>query len=299
MDCWKQGYSMETSVFLKNHCNQHSPLKVRGLQKMITNGSVGIRSTPHNMSDPWLHILECVKYNSEDITIRADDIKKAKETWTGGANQFEPRLLTYYSSSIDRPLSLRNKNLYILPIENGTYVLMRNNIYYSLKYEHDSAIPVQKDKSSLILNIGDSEMSALDNLRYSGVFERPEILGNAITHGPLLGGRHRTHTFSFQLGTSSFNVKGVQFEIDACYETSTQVLIIECKHGKKPLDSFNIRQLYYPYRVIMNKVGTSKKIICGFIHMLNNVAHIWLFEFSELERMDSIRQIGYYRFSLV
>jgi hypothetical protein len=268
---------------------------------MITRDCVGIVSTPYNMSEPWSHILDCIKYNSEDTTIRADDIKNAKKTWTGGANQFEPRLLTYYSASVDRPLSLREKNLCILPIENGTYVLTRNNIYYPLKYEHerDSVISAPKDKSSLILNIGDSEMSALDNLRYSGVFERPEILGNAITHGPLLGGRHRTHTFTFQLGTSSFTVKGVQFEIDACYETSSQVLIVECKNGKKPLDSFNIRQLYYPYRVIMDKVGTSKQIVCGFIHMLNNVAHIWLFAFTELERMDSIRQIGYYRFTLV
>ena len=52
-------------------------------------------------------------------------------------------------------------------------------------------------------------------------------------------------------------VKGVQIEVDAGYEGERDVILIEAKIGTRK--SFNIRQLYYPYRHF-SQIVTTKRI---------------------------------------
>lgn len=248
--------------------------------------------------DPWEHILTLLGYVNEEMKmISAEFIKEAKTTWKGGANQFEPRLLCYQTSDDARPAALKRRNVYLLPVKNGDYVLVRKSIYQPLSYATE--IPcrsVPKRNDSLLLKLGQSEMSLIDNLRYAGVFERPEILGEPILFGPLLGGRHRTGTFTMCLGDMELNVESVQMEVDACFESEHTILLLEGKSSPKPIDSFNIRQLYYPYRTIKEKIGDRKQILCGFVHQLKSIVHIWLYTFETPERMDSIRECSHYSY---
>jgi hypothetical protein len=246
------------------------------------------------MEEPWQHILDCIGYNdSEYIYITADDIKKAGKTWNGKANQFEPRLLAYQTSSNSRPDIFKSKNLYLLPVQNGTYMITKTNVYKQLEYDEVPITMIDKNKDSLILSFGNSETSLIDNLRYSGVFERDEILGEPILYGPLLNGRHRC-TFDMMLDELNINIQGVQFEVDSCFESKNKILLIEGKSSTKPIDSFNIRQLYFPFRVLKNVVGDKKEIICAFIHELKSNIHVWTYTFERLENMDSIKLIGHY-----
>jgi hypothetical protein len=245
--------------------------------------------------NPWNHILCSVKFESDGtFKITADQIKNCKTSWTGPANQFEPRLLAYQTSDEDRPDAFKTRGLYILPVENGSYIVMKTCIYQTLNYS-TTLVPIliSKDTTSEILKIGMSETSVIDNLRYSGVFERPELLGESITHGPLLNGRHRC-SFDVKLGEKTIPISGVQYEIDACFESSHKVLIIEGKSCSKPIHSFNIRQLYFPYRVIYQQIGTQKEIIPLFIHNYKGHIHIWKYSFAEFDRMDSIRLEAHY-----
>jgi len=246
----------------------------------------------HNTSnmEPWSHILASVTVECDrGVEITAEQIKKCKESWTGPQNQFEPRLLAYQTSDEGRPAIFKTRGLYILPITNGSYMLTKIPIYRSLEYPTlISGVSIQKDTTSEILNIGTSETSVIDNLRYSGVFERPELLGEPITHGPLLNGRHRC-TFDMKLGEHALHISGVQYETDACFESAHKVLIIEGKSSGKPIGSFNIRQLYFPYRVIHQRIGAKKEIIPIFIHDYKGEIHIWKYSFPEADRMDSIR----------
>jgi len=247
-------------------------------------------------TDVWTHILACIGYTGEgEMTITADRIKACKETWKGAKNQFEPRLLTYQTSANARPEIFKRYNISILPIQNGTYILTKAVIYKSLDYTPTEIVPIRRDTSSLILTMGDSETSLIDNLRYSGVFERPELLGEPITHGPLLNGRHRC-SLSMDLGASRINVEGVQYETDACYESEHKVLVIEGKSSKHDIDSFNIRQLYFPYREI-SKTATTKEVLCAFLHMYKHVVHIWKYSFRDPNRMDSIQLDGHFMYA--
>ncbi len=251
-------------------------------------------------SHPWSHILNCIHYNVEHTkSVSATDIKNAKATWTGSkASQFEPRLLAYYPSLVACPQPLKERGLNIIPTKNGEYLLLKESIYEPLSYTFSDVQMIPKDTTSVLLGIGSSETSIIDNLRYSGVFERPEILGEPITHGSLLNGRHYTGEFTFQIGDTPIRVSSVQYEIDACFETQHKILILEGKSSPKEIDSFNIRQLYYPYRVLQSTVQGSKEFLCGFVHELKGIVHIWLYTFDVPECMDSIRQVGYYRYKL-
>jgi hypothetical protein len=252
-------------------------------------------SSKTTFSEVWKYILSQCKYNNNDsLIITADEIKSCKKNWKGANCQFEPRLLCYQTSSDDRPEIFKQHNLFMLPIENGTYLLTKNNIYMKLDYKQIPIIEIEKDNTSKILDIGNSETSVIDNLRYSGIFETDDFLGEKITHGPLLNGRHYC-TLDFELGKINIQVKGVQYEIDSCFESKNKILLIEGKSRQKQIDSFNIRQLYYPYRVLHS---TKKEIICLFIHQLDKIINIWKYKFTEFNKMDSITCTGYYKIKM-
>lgn len=260
--------------------------------------------------DAWEHILETLKYDyKESLIINSEQIKSAHKTWKGKKNQFEPRLLAYQPFLSSRPPIFKKNNLCILPLSNGEYMLTKDNIYMTLDYitDKESVVAVKKNTDSLVLNIGNSESSSIDNIRYSGILERPELLDEKITHGPLLNGRHRC-SFNFKLNKTEYEIKGVQYETDACYESENKILIIEAKSSNKVIDSFNIRQLYYPYRAVYDSINLSKntvetktktktkEIIPIFIHILNDIIYIWKYKFENYEEMDSICLIGQYAY---
>lgn len=252
-------------------------------------------------SDPWVHILKCQNYDytgNGDTVVTSKQMKECKTTWTGSVTQqFEPRLLAYQITANTRPEIFKTHGISILPTKNGEYVLTKNKIYQPLDYTPVEIVNVTVDTTSLLLSIGDSESSLIDRLRYSGVFERYEFLNEPITHGSLLNGRHRC-SFDMQLGEMNYAIKGVQYEVDSCFESANKILVIECKNTNSQFDSFNIRQLYFPYREILEKTKGKKEIICLFIHNCMNVVHIWKYWFEIPTKMDSISLLGHYMFTI-
>ena len=246
----------------------------------------------------WAHILASLSYKGEDgFLITADQLKESKKGWAGPASQFEPRLLCYQTSAASRPATLQTLGLYILPVRNGTYRLGKTNVYTPLNYAMTTPPTVlARCEGSLMLKIGASETSLLDNLRYCGVFDA--VLGEPVLYGPLLNGRHRIDA-TLRLGPDTLEIKGVQYETDSCFESATKVLILEGKSSAKPIDSFNIRQLYFPYREAMKAVAGKKEVVCAFVHELKGVVHLWTYTFAEVDRMDSILLTGHrtYAFS--
>ena len=195
----------------------------------------------------------------------------------------------------DKPKIFKDYNINIISIKNGEYLLTKNVIYFNLEYPKVKINTIKKNVDSLLLNIGNSESSLIDNLRYSGLFEKSQYLGEKILFGSLLNGRHRS-SFKTKIGTKEVDVEGSQYETDACYESKNKILLIECK-GVNKLSSFNIRQLYYPYRTIYDKVNGVKEIITLFINKdKNNVIHIWKFEFENPLIMTSIKNTVYHKY---
>ena len=243
----------------------------------------------------WEHIFNTLNIdtNKNIVYITSTQIKDCKETWKGRKNQFEPRLLCKMDSSNSRPNIFKENNLCILSIKNGHYAIMKNNIYISLPKYYSVPNIIPRKNNSLILEIGNSETSMLDNLLYNGIFE--DIIGEKVEYGPLLGGRHRC-SFQTQINDELIEIKGSQYETDGCYETKNFVCLVEAKSVE--CKDFNIRQLYYPFREVHKKICNKKKIISLFIFKdKKNIIHIYKYRWSDYMKMLDIRNIGYYNYS--
>jgi len=253
----------------------------------------------NNENDEWAHILKCISYDgTNETTISSGQIKDAGKTWKGRKSQFEPRLLCKQDTYEKRPEIFKRYGICILSIANGLYLLTKTNIYHTLLYNNISGIiEINKNTSSLLLKMGNSEMSMIDNLRYSGLFESSEYLNEPILFGSLLNGRHRCN-FKTILGEKEINVSGSQYETDSCYESQNKILLIEGKGGNN--GSFNIRQLYYPFRSIYDIVQNKKEIIPIYINTdSRKIIHIWKFVFTNPLELTSITCVSYNKYELV
>jgi hypothetical protein len=253
----------------------------------------------NNENDEWVHIFKCISYDgTNEITINSGQIKDAGKTWKGKKSQFEPRLLCKQDTYEKRPEIFKRYGICILSIENGIYLLTKTNIYHMLLYNNISdIIEINKNSNSLLLQMGNSEMSMIDNLRYSGLFESHEYLNETILFGSLLNGRHRC-SFNTLLGKTEITVSGSQYETDSCYESATKILLIEGKGGNN--ESFNIRQLYYPFRSIYDVIQNKKEIIPIYINTdSKKIVHIWKFVFTNTSELTSISCIAYNKYKLI
>ena len=252
-------------------------------------------NTNTNTITIWEHILNTINYKGiDEKIITSKDIKKAKDTWKGKKSQFEPRLLCKHDTYDTLPPIFKTYNICIISIKNGEYLLTKTHIYYDLEYKSEtSIIEICRNIKSLILNIGQSESSNLDNLRYSGLFESKDYLNEPILFGSLLNGRHRCN-FNMKLGDKNIDVKGSQYETDGCYESENKIVVIECKTNK--INNFNIRQLYYPYRTIYDYVKEKKEIITLFITTYENIIYIWKFIFTNPLDLTSIKCVSFNRY---
>lgn len=161
-----------------------------------------------------------------------------------------------------------------------------------------------------MMNIG-GESALIDNLRYSKLLDIEffeTYLGEKFTKERLFNGRHFCNKFSTTIGKTEIEIDGSQFETDACYVTKNKILIIECKTDAN-IKSFNIRQLYYPYRYIYDMKNNKKEIVLLFINQKKNnknkisdeVIDVWECKFEDPKIMTSIKTISYksYKFDKV
>jgi hypothetical protein len=248
---------------------------------------------PRTLDIVWEHILKYIGYDFRKRIqpITAKQIKEARQSWKGRSCQFEPRLLCKQDTRESRPEVFKTYGICILSVKNGEYVLTKRDIYVTLEKWPMPALKITQKHDSCILSISASETGILDRLRYNGVLE--DIIGESIKYGPLLGGRRRCH-FETRLGSRKVSVKGSQCEIDGCYETENYICIIEVK--AREVQSFNIRQLYYPYRAVYDKIGKKKEIICLFIYKDKHFIHIFKYKWNNPNKILDITLISYHKY---
>jgi hypothetical protein len=101
-----------------------------------------------------------------------------------------------------------------------------------------------------------------------------------------------TKEFDFKVRNSlnqniyhNISVSGSQCEIDAGFESSDYLLILEAKNYK--VKDFLVRQLYYPYRLWKNK--TQKEVIPILMTYQNSEFSFFIFTFEDEYNYNSIR----------
>jgi hypothetical protein len=201
----------------------------------------------------------------------------------------EARLMTKIDHIINLPSIFEKNSLSILPDSRGTYVIGRFDCYQKLpKFE-----PQDIEEASL--------PQGLESLSAEDIYSEPVALLcahhaqliNSTLEQPLdltVFGRMTTGKFDFSIldiGTGShraISVNNSQCEIDGGYEGNSVFALIEAKN--QAVGDFNVRQLYYPYRLWSRKI--TKPVVPVFFTYSNEVFSFYVYRFNDLRDYNSL-----------
>lgn len=232
-------------------------------------------------------------FNREPFIITAQQIKSSCQKFKNTAEK-EVRILCKQDTRESRPDVFKKNDLFILPIKNGIYNIIKGEGYIDIP-EINQEIEIYSSKLKFHLDsseVGDSEMQHLD-------FAYASSLIRTFMDDPTLvltiRGRKYTPEFKFYVRKQQIRVGSVQTEVDAGYEGEKQIVLVEAK--RPGTNNTIIRQLYYPFRQWQN--CTEKKVFTLFFErdIKENSYSIWQFKFDKINNYNSIKleKSGKYR----
>lgn len=174
-----------------------------------------------------------------------------------------------------------------------TYRLGRFNAYAPLEIkENESPKMLEFPKVQTISpKTIPSENAYIDAAFSSGMLD--QALGSGRDHFlPVLHGRMGSGTMNFNIGVDnpqSLQINGAQIEIDATFEDSQSVVVIEAK--AVPEADFLVRQLYYPFYVIRNR-GVTKPVRPTFLLLLGGNYYFNEYTFDDPNNYSTIRMVS-------
>ncbi len=223
---------------------------------------------------------------AKQITVACQDFQRTSEK--------EVRILCKQDSRESRPLPFRERGLFILPVMNRYYVIVKGEGYVDVPpiqsplQEYRSEFPFLLETTE----IGNSEMQHLDRAYALSLIRH---FANDDSLVLTIRGRKYTPKFDFVVGEFQISVDGVQTEVDGGYEGANQVILIEAKNGTAA--NTIIRQLYYPFRQWQNH--TTKPVATLFFQRTkNDEYHLWHFGFDDPKDYNSIRLLKSARYKI-
>lgn len=224
-------------------------------------------------------------FNTIPFFLSATQIKKSCQSFKTTGEK-EVRILCKQDTRESRPDVFKEHNLFLLPIKNGFYNIIKGDGYVDIP-EITNEIEVYKSKLNFQLDtstVGNSEMQHLDYAYASSLIRTFTVDPSLVL---TIRGRKYTPKFDFFVGNQKINVCSVQTEVDAGYEGEKKIVLIEAK-GPKVKNTI-IRQLYYPFRQWQEH--TRKKVVTLFFGKEGNSYLIWEFEFADMNDYNSIRLV--------
>lgn len=250
-------------------------------------------------SRSWSKIFNDYRILSHDFDkspflLSATQIKRACQKFKETGEK-EVRILCKQDSRESRPDIFVQNNLFLLPVKNGLYNIIKGEGYVDIP-KIEKEVTVYSSKLDFQLDtakVGDSEMQHLD-YAYAASLIRTFTEDQSLVL--TIRGRKYTPEFNFYVGKQLIKVAGVQTEVDAGYEGKKQVVLIEAKNFGTT--NVIIRQLYYPFRQWQER--TKKKVITLFFDKNHGeeVYSIWQFEFSNPKDYNSIELVKSGRFKI-
>lgn len=248
--------------------------------------------------EPWDKIfddynIEKHNFNKNPFLITAEQIKKSCQNFRTTGKR-EVRILCKHDSREKRPEIFKKLGLFLLPIKNGEYCIVKGEGYVNIP-EIKKSTDIYTSRLGFALDtskVGNSEMQHLD-FAYASSLIRTFMHDESLVL--TVRGRKYTPKFEFYVGKHKIQVSGVQTEVDAGYEGKDQVVLVEAKN--RNVNNIIIRQLYYPYR--QWKSFTSKKVVTLFFEKNTNAYSIWHFKFEVAKDYNSIKLVKSGKFNIV
>lgn len=217
-------------------------------------------------------------------------------------NEFrQARLMTKFDNQKMLPQLFKENKLSILPISGNSYILGNFKLYKDIP---KIKTPIQykefpKDVVSIDYNKINSEAIALNCAYISNIIN--DFTGEESTVLPTVSGKMSSGEFCFKVDSClddnnyTITVDRSGIEIDAAYETSSSLILIEAKNVIAK--DFLVRQLYYPYRLWKSKLN--KKVRNVFMQYNNGIFNLYEYEFRDIENYNSLQLINSKRYSII
>jgi len=243
-------------------------------------------------STSWKKIFDDYKilehdFDNSPFSLSAAQIKKACQRFKQTGEK-EVRILCKQDNRESRPDIFKRHNLFLLPVKNGYYNIIKGEGYIDIPDIKEETI-VYTSKLTFSLDsakIGDSEMQHLD---YAYAASLIRTFMNDDTLVLTIRGRKYTPEFDFYVDKQLIKVSSVQTEVDAGYEGKNQIVLVEAKNFSAT--DVIIRQLYYPFKQWQKH--TKKKVVTLFFDKARgeDVYSIWQFEFTNVKDYNSIHLV--------
>ena len=210
-------------------------------------------------------------------------------------NQYhQARLMTKFDYVSSLPNIFHYNDLAILPTKRGEYMIAHFDAYERL---HTDDRALLKDRKEIVFpnwietiapdNIT-SESTSINASAATGMiqhlFNEPDIVQT-------VSGRMSSKEFTFHIndrvrgGHYTLDVENSQVEIDGGFETPDKLILIEAKNSS--LETFLVRQLYYPYQLWAKQ--TRKEVVPVFLQYVNDTFNFSVFTFDDVDDYSSIR----------
>lgn len=210
----------------------------------------------------------------------------------------EARLMTKFDHHSQLPKSFIDHSLSILPTSRGTYEIGSFETFCT--FDKDDGIsmtymPFPEQLESIDYKDITNEAVAINCAYVSNLLQ--DFTGE--THLlPTICGRMGSSVFDFTInsnqGPTTISVANAQVEIDGGYEGEKSLILIEAKNYIA--DDFQVRQLYYPYRLWRNKI--SKQIRPIFLTYSNGIFHLREYKFENYSCYNSIRLVKHKKYTV-
>ena len=226
-------------------------------------------------------------FDASPAKLTADMIKQATQGFPKTSDR-EPRIIMKIDSREDLPDVLSDNGLFVLPVKNGEYVVVKGEGYFDLH-----PLPACQSFTSTLdfelksAKVGASEMQHLDYAFNTGLMHHFLELSEPLYLQ--IRGRKFTPKFTFHVGRFNFAAESVQTEVDAGYEGREILVLVEAKGSSQ--SNFIIRQLYYPFR--QWRIRTQKEIRLLFFSFDSKTETLgfWEYEFTDENNFNSIRLV--------
>jgi hypothetical protein len=238
-------------------------------------------------NDSWKKIFDAYairqhNFDNGPYILTAKQIKSACHHYRKTSKK-EVRILCKQDTRESRPDVFIQNGLFLLPVKNGEYAIIRGEGYVDIP---EITTPAERYSSTLNFplissSIGNSEMQHLD-FAYASSLIRTFIGDDSLVL--TIRGRKYTPLFSFSVGTQQITAKGVQTEVDAGYEGRDKIVLIEAKNSQTR--NTIIRQLFYPFR--QWKIQTQKEVFPVFFEKEKREYKIWQYSFPNENDYNSI-----------
>ena len=237
-----------------------------------------------SLNERWTNVIRNCNI---DLTQPINYVKTSDIAKHGGK---ETRLMVSIGTERALPQIFKQHGVFLLPLSRSKVAIVRGKGYHKVE---EITSPIQTHSTEFAFPV--SLKGSQGEEGYLELAYTTALLGR-FTQRPQL--RHgfvakRRVSFSFRVdGLQPLQVEGAQIEVDASFEDSEKYYLTEAKY--RTPESFNIRQLYYPYKYYRGTMPRNLEVKCLFFSYepaedpMKAEYRFWEYNFKDPEDLEQI-----------